>query len=105
MSMLRIELRNEAGKKVVHEQGFISGRRVRVALEMQDEFERNVDMSQTEQLDKMLEFVADTFDDNDVTVDAILDGTESKNLMNVLSGVIDEVMGKEKEQPKEVAKE
>lgn len=99
--MLRIELRDKDKKKVVYEQGFISGRRVRSALEMQDEFERNLKLTQVQTLDKMLEFVADTFDDSNVTVDALLDGIESKNLMDELSRVIDELLGRDAVDPKD----
>lgn len=98
---LRLELRNKKGETVVHKQEFVSGRRVRVALEMQDEFERNMELTHTQTLDKLVEFVAGTFDDKAVTEDAILDGIEADELFEVLNGVVDQVMGKKKE-PKEV---
>lgn len=101
--MLRIELFNEKGEKVVHEQGFISGRRVREALKMQDEFERNIEITQTETLDKMLEFVAGCFGEK-VTTDAILDGVPAPELMDTLAKVVSQVMGNEEKGLKEVAK-
>ncbi|MCZ4246343.1 hypothetical protein O2313_02150 [Bacillus amyloliquefaciens] len=39
--MLRIELLNQKVKKVVYEQGFVSGRKVREALALQDEMDKN----------------------------------------------------------------
>ena len=49
--MLRIELLNQKGEKVVYEQGFVSGRKVREALALQDEMDKNENLSEAERLD------------------------------------------------------
>ncbi|MCZ4248188.1 hypothetical protein O2313_11710 [Bacillus amyloliquefaciens] len=55
-------------------QGFVSGRKVREALALQDEMDKNENLSEAERLDKMVTFVADVFSDEKVTMDSIYDG-------------------------------
>lgn len=92
--MIRLELRNEKGQKVVHEQDFVSGRKVREVLEIMDDFSSGEVTKEVEALDKKVEFVAGLF--KDVTTDDIYDGTKGPELLKVLDGVIDQVLGREK---------
>ncbi|KXZ15298.1 hypothetical protein AXI59_02020 [Bacillus nakamurai] len=101
--MLRIELLNEKGEKVVYEQDFVSGRKVREALALQDEMDKNENLSEAERLDKMVTFVASVFSDKKVTMDSIYDGTDSRKLMRTIVGIMDIIMGNEEEGLKEVA--
>ncbi|ALV02189.1 MULTISPECIES: phage tail assembly chaperone G [Bacillus] len=101
--MLRIELLNQKGEKVVYEQGFVSGRKVREALALQDEMDKNENLSEAERLDKMVMFVADVFNDEKVTMDSIYDGTDARKLMRTIEGIMDIVMGNKEEGLKEVA--
>ncbi|MCZ4247053.1 hypothetical protein O2313_05830 [Bacillus amyloliquefaciens] len=92
--MLRIELLNQKGEKVVYEQGFVSGRKVREALALQDEMDKNENLSEAERLDKMVTFVADVFNDEKVIDGSIYDGTEdARKLMRTIEGIMDIVMG------------
>ncbi|AEB62460.1 MULTISPECIES: phage tail assembly chaperone G [Bacillus] len=101
--MLRIELLNQKGEKVVYEQGFISSRKVREALALQDEMDKNENLSEAVRLDKMVTFVADVFSDEKVTMDSIYDGIDARKLMRTIEGIMDIVMGNEEEGLKEVA--
>lgn len=101
--MLKIELRNEKGETVVHEQIFVSGNRVRAALKMQDEFDKNPEMSMVTVLDKMVEFAAGTFDDEKVNTQTILNGIEGSKLFPTLNKILNDVMGNEEDGLKEVA--
>ena len=105
MYMLKIELINKNGEKVVYEQGFVSARRVYAALEMQKEFDNNPELTELEQAEKMVEFVAGTFDDKKVTTDAIWDGLESRNFYEEMFRILDQVMGKDKEIKQEITTE
>ncbi|WP_445505821.1 phage tail assembly chaperone G [Niallia sp. 03091] len=103
--MLRIELRNKKGEKVVYEQEFVSAKRVRVALEMQVEFDNNPELTELEYTDKMVEFVAGTFTDKKLTTDDIWEGLESHIFYDELDRIFNQVMGKDKQKPKETAEE
>ena len=95
--MLRLELRNEKGQKVVHEQDFVSGRKVREVLEMMDQFASGEVNTEVEALDKKVNFVSSLF--ADVTTDDIYDGLEGPQLLKTLDEVIDQVLGREKKIP------
>jgi hypothetical protein len=96
--MIRLELRNDKGQKVVHEQDFVRARKVREALEMMDQFDNGEITGEAKRLDKMVEFVAGVFDDKEVTTDAIYDGIPASQTLKELNRVIDEVMGREKKE-------
>lgn len=95
--MIRLELRNEKGKKEVHEQDFVSGRKVREVLEMMDQFASGEVNTEVEALDKKVNFVSSLF--VDVTTDDIYDGLEGPQLLKTLDEVIDQVLGREKKIP------
>lgn len=95
--MIKLELienHNGKRKKVVHEQDFVSARKVREALVMQDQFDQDEITGEANRLDKMVEFAASLFDD--VTTDAIYDGLSGPEALPTLNRVIGEVMGHEK---------
>lgn len=96
--MIRIELRDDKGRKVVHEQDFVRARKVREAFEMLDQFDTGEIIGEAKRLDKMVEFVASVFDDKEVTTDAIYDGLAGPDTLKELNRVIDEVMGREKKE-------
>ncbi|GGH83544.1 hypothetical protein JOD43_002117 [Pullulanibacillus pueri] len=100
--MIRLELRNKEGQKVVHEQDYVSGRKVREAFEMMDKFESGEVAKEADALDIKVNFVASVFDDKAVTVDTIYDGIEGPQLLGELNRVVNEVLGGEK---KDVAAE
>lgn len=97
--MLRLELRNEKRQKVVHEQDFVSGRKVREVLELMDQFAGGEVKTEVEALDKKVEFVSSLF--KEVTTDDIYDGLEGPKLLKTLDEVIDQVLGREKKIPQD----
>lgn len=88
---IRIELLNENGQKVVHEQSKVTARKMREALEIQQEIEK--DGVTPEILDLMVEFVASTFEN--VTSDMVWDGLMSWQLNDEINRVMSEIMGTE----------
>jgi len=92
MAKVQLILENEKEEKVVFEKTKIKARAVRKAIEasrkMQDE---NADMG--DQLDALIEFTIDLFNDKKVTEDAILDGLESDQIFQTLNGIWMKVMG------------
>lgn len=97
--MIRIELRNEKGKKEATEKDFVSGRKVREVLEMLDDFASGEVTSEVEALDRKVTFVAGLFDD--LTTDDIYDGIDSSELLKTLDNIIDQVLGREKKIPQD----
>ncbi|WEG14156.1 hypothetical protein PU629_07265 [Pullulanibacillus sp. KACC 23026] len=97
--MLRIELRNKQGEKVVKEQEFVPARKVREVLEMLDDFASGEVTKEVEALDRKVEFVAGLFPN--MTTDDIYDGLKSSELLKELDNVIDQVLGREKKIPQD----
>lgn len=101
---IAITLENEQGEKVTYKAGKIMARVTRSAMKMYSEFEKvdekgNPELSEIEQIDMMLELIADDIFSRvpEVTVDSILDGVEADKLSEVLQDVIMRAMGIEPE--------
>lgn len=90
MAKLKLELENDKGETVVHTKDKVKGRAVRKAFQTMKKIE---EADYEEQLDTLIDYVVDVFDDPGVTEDSILDGIESENLMPTLSKVITDVVG------------
>lgn len=90
MAKLKLELENDKGETVVHTKDKVKGRAVRKAFQTMKKIE---EADYEEQLDTLIDYVVDVFDDPGVTEDSILDGIESENLMPNLSKVITDVVG------------
>lgn len=90
MAKLRLELENEKEEKVVYTRDKVKGRAVRKAFQVMKKIE---EADYEEQLDTLIDYVVDVFDNPGVTEDSILDGLESEELMPTLSKVITDVVG------------
>ena len=90
MAKLKLELENEKGETVVHTRDKVKGRAVRKAFQTMKKIE---EADYEGQLDTLIDYVVDVFDDKGVTEDTILDGLESEELMPTLSKVITDVVG------------
>lgn len=90
MAKLKLELENDKGETVVHTKDKVKGRAVRKAFQTMKKIE---EADYEEQLDTLIDYVVDVFDNPGVTEDSILDGIESEELMSTLSNVITDVVG------------
>lgn len=95
-----IKLENQEGKLVEYKAGKIMARTTRDAMKMYSDMEQvdkdgNPVLSEIEQLDKMIELVADSIFKrvDEVTPEAILDGIEGDKLTDVLQATIMGAMG------------
>lgn len=95
-----IKLENQEGKLVEYKAGKIMARTTRDAMKMYSEMEQvdkdgNPVLSEIEQLDMMIDLVADSIFKrvDEVTPEAILDGIEGDKLTNVLQNTIMGAMG------------
>lgn len=95
-----IKLENQEGKLVEYKAGKIMARTTRDAMKMYSEMEQvdkdgNPVLSEIEQLDMMIELVADSIFKrvDEVTPEAILDGIEGDKLTDVLQNTIMGAMG------------
>ncbi|MGX2946091.1 phage tail assembly chaperone G [Enterococcus alishanensis] len=92
MAKVQLILENEKEEKVVFEKTKIKARAIRKAIEanrkMQDK-----DSDMGDQLDALIEFTVDLFDDKKVTEDSLLDGLESDQIFPTLNGIWMKVMG------------
>lgn len=98
--MLSIELRGENGRTKKHNQGWVSARKLRNVLEVYTKLEEEPaegekGLSELEQIDMMIDTVANLFDSDEVTSDTILDGVPSTELFVTLSDIMTSVMGDE----------
>jgi len=91
MAKLKLELENEeTGKTEVFKKEKVKGRAVRKAFGVMKKLEES---DYIEQLDTLIEYVVDVFNNPGVTEDSILDGIESEKLMPTLSQIITDVVG------------
>lgn len=90
MAKLKLELENENEETVVYTKEKVKGRAVRKAFQTMKKIE---EADYEEQLDTLIDYVVDVFDNPGVTEDSILDGIESEELMSTLSNVITDVVG------------
>lgn len=91
---IKIELKNKKGELVVHKQTSVKARKVREALGIQIDIER--DGMTVENLDKMVDYVASVFPKSSkLTGDDIWDGLDSWDLLPTVQRIISEVMGTE----------
>lgn len=105
---VKIKLENAQGEVQEYKSGKIMARVTRDAMKMYSEFEQ-VDengkpkLSELEQIDLMVELVADSIfrKVEEVTFDTILDGVESDKLTEVLQDCIMGAMGVTDEEVKE----
>ncbi|MDN6569856.1 MAG: hypothetical protein L0L22_02560 [Staphylococcus equorum] len=95
-----IKLENQEGKLVEYKAGKIMARTTRDAMKMYSEMEQvdkdgNPVLSEIEQLDMMIDLVADSIFKrvDEVTPEAILDGIEGDKLTDVLQNTIMGAMG------------
>lgn len=90
MAKLKIELENEKEETVVYKKEKVKGRAVRKAFQVMKKIEES---DYEEQLDALIDYVVDVFDNPGVTEDSILDGLESEKLMPTLTNIITDVVG------------
>jgi len=95
MATVKLELINKDGDTILKTKEGTTGRDLRKALEtmekMQDE------ESQLKQLDGMIDYVVEVFDDPKVTPDAILDSIPSEKLLPTLQDIIGEITGEKED--------
>lgn len=88
---VRLEITDqETGKTQVFKKDFVSFRKTREAMKLQVDIQG---MNELETFDAMLDFVVDLFDDKDLTPDYILDNLPAESGMNILTDVLEQVMG------------
>ncbi|MDN6626264.1 MAG: hypothetical protein L0K82_03500 [Pisciglobus halotolerans] len=92
---IKVELLNEKQETVVYKTNFVSGRKVREALEVSEAAESD-EYTEVEKFDKMLDFVASVFPK--LTGDMILDGTASWDVLPLLQDVLGQVIGADPKQ-------
>ncbi|MFC0232754.1 phage tail assembly chaperone G [Vagococcus entomophilus] len=95
MAKVKLYLTNKNDEKVVHETKKLTGRAVRKAFEVMEKLE--TETSYVKQLDGLIDYVVDVFDNEKVTEDSILDGIASEKLMEELQGVVTTVVGGDKQ--------
>ena len=89
---IKIELTNDNGETVVYKQTSVKARKVREALKIQIDIER--DGMTVENLDKMVDYVASIFPrSSHLDGEKIWDGLNSWDLLPTVQRVISEVMG------------
>lgn len=88
--MLKIKLMHKDGKEKTHIQSFVSAMALRKVIEFGVEAEKG-NLSELEQLDKMVSVVASLFDDEEVTFDSIYEGLSTETFMESLQAVLEEV--------------
>jgi len=91
---IEIKLLREDGTETTHKAGKIMARTTHQIMKMYAKEERG-ELDGFDMLNEMLEIVADAIfkHDKDVTVDSLLDGIESDEIMGVLNEVIMTAMG------------
>ncbi|MEC5268273.1 hypothetical protein P9G49_04060 [Heyndrickxia coagulans] len=88
---VRLEITDrETGKTAVFKKEFVSFRKTREAMKLQVDIQ---EMNELETFDAMIDFVVDLFEDKDLTPDYILDNLPSESGMDILTGVLEQVMG------------
>ncbi|MEZ0117814.1 UNVERIFIED_ORG: hypothetical protein ABRZ91_001771 [Heyndrickxia coagulans] len=93
--MLKIELYNpELDKVETFTENFVSARSLRKVIEFGMRQEKE-EMNELQQLDELIALIAGLFRDERVNFDSILDGIESSKIADVLSKILEEVMGGE----------
>lgn len=94
--IIKLELVNENGETVVYKApDFIKSRIVRKGLELNSKMEKE-GMS-PEILDGMIEYVVSAFENEKLTVDAIYDGMDARELMPIISKITGQLMGSDGE--------
>lgn len=89
---IKIELTNDNGETVVYKQTSVKARKVREALKIQIDIER--DGMTVENLDKMVDYVASIFPrSSHLDGEKIWDGLNSWDLIPTVQRIISEVMG------------
>ena len=109
--MIKLELFDPNTEETkVHQQGFVSSRKLRKALEVFKNFEAvdeegNPKVDEIQQMDIMVAYIAnDLFDAKEVTEDAIWDGVPSTEFSNTLTKILNEVVGNDETVPEDVKK-
>lgn len=99
---IQIKLENEQGKKVTYTAKKVKARVVFNAMKLFSNFEKE-DYNEAQGVEDMLTLVADDIfrGVDEVTVDSILDGLESDELVETLNDVIAKAMGYSDEDVKE----
>lgn len=88
---VRLEITDrKTGKTSVFKKEFVSFRKTREAMKLQVDIK---EMNELETFDALLDFVVDLFDDRDLTADYILDNLPSDSGMDILTDVLEQVMG------------
>lgn len=88
---MRITLINKDGVEKTYSTGFISARKFRQAVEMQNKMKDGITV---ERLDDLVEYIVNAFD-RQFTIDELYDGLPSNKLIPSVFDVIDEVIGEE----------
>lgn len=100
MKEIRLELKNEKGQTDTFIQKDIPMQKLIDAVEMQDDFEQQKIKTNVEGVLRKIEFVADCFEDERVTAEALLKGLDARQFEKVIEGIINIVMGVDPESKK-----
>lgn len=88
---VRLEITDqETGRTQVFKKDFVSFRKTREAMKLQVDIQG---MNELETFDALLNFVVDLFEDKDLTHDYILDNLPAESGMNILTDILEQVMG------------
>lgn len=95
--MIKITLQNEEGKSFTVKQKSISTRSMRELIKFHATVEKveagEVEMSELQMIDEMIQLVADMFMDTRVTFDAIQDSISADDLMPTIEDIFSNAMG------------
>lgn len=90
--MIKLQLKID-NKKRTFTQNSISSRKMRNLLAFYAKMENEDNkMTELDMIDETIMLIEGLFDDPEVNFDNILDGTEAKDLMPTLQGVLEQVM-------------
>ncbi|WP_159723173.1 phage tail assembly chaperone G [Enterococcus sp. CSURQ0835] len=91
MANLKLELQQADGSFKRYVVDRVPARKLREALEMTKK--QNETSDEVERLDLMVDFIADLFNNPEVTPDAIYDGLQSDDFTTALETIMSAVMG------------
>lgn len=99
--MIKITLQNEEGKTFTVKQKSITTRSMRELIKFHAQVEKvesgELEMSELDMIDNMIQLVADMFTDPRVTFDAIQDSISAEDLMPTIEDIFSNAMGSNEE--------
>lgn len=100
-TMIKITLQNEEGKTFTVKQKSITTRSMRELIKFHAQVEKvesgELEMSELDMIDNMIQLVADMFTDPRVTFDAIQDSISAEDLMPTIEDIFSNAMGSNEE--------